>query len=147
MKRLTLISAACIFLFFGVTAASDDIDEIKVMRNKTKTKYNKKISMYDAASKKDYTGEWHLILADGNNHGTLIIKKIGDTYYAELFGANHWKGVGYAYKDMLLFSFKYTNETDAGFVTFRLKSPRELETRSIDYDGTFRWQGVYTRPK
>ncbi len=142
MKRLSLISAACVFLFFATAAAGDDI---KAMRDKTR--YNKKISMYDGASKKDYTGEWHLILADGDNHGTLIIKKIGDTYYAELFGTNHWKGVGYAYKDMLLFSFKYTNETDAGFVTFRLKSPRELETRSIDHDGTFRWQGVYTRPK
>ncbi|HNY11356.1 MAG TPA: hypothetical protein PKK26_07155, partial [Candidatus Wallbacteria bacterium] len=49
---------------------------------KNKYKYENKIQSYDLTSADNFLGKWSLILPDGDNHGDLIIKKMGDTFYA-----------------------------------------------------------------
>jgi len=158
MRKLSLgliIALVFIFGFFQISLEAQNlktennyklkksIDE-KLKNMKKDFTYNDKIESYNNNKANAFLGEWHLISNDSAPN-VLIIKKIGDTFHAEFFGVNHWKGIGYFFNGKLLIAFKYTNEVDAGYATYELKKNTKLMYVSINSDSSLRCKGEFVR--
>ncbi len=161
MKKILSLLIAVFFLFqitFQVNVAAEELSvknknmpDLKHVDEKLKilkktSKYNEKIDNYKNIHSEGYIGEWCLCSNDTKRE-TLIIKKIGDIFYAEFFGFNHWKGVGYFFDGKLFISFKYTNEFDAGYATYELKKHNRMSYASINGDFSSRCHGEFIKVK